>query len=84
MKATEKIKLMMRLEKNFKKLDFEELHMIRDTLNKEIENKLADDDDIEISASDRENGFFTPWIQFTLSWIFLFQLVTQAYTFSVK
>ena len=60
MKATEKIKLMMRLEKNFKKLDFEELHMIRDTLNKEIENKLADDDDIEISASDRENGFFTP------------------------
>ena len=39
MKATEKIKLMMRLEKNFKKLDFEELHMIRDTLNKEIENK---------------------------------------------
>ena len=58
MKATEKIKLMMRLEKNFKKLDFEELHMIRDTLNKEIENKLADDVDIEISASDRENGFF--------------------------
>jgi len=30
---------MMRLEKNFKKLDFEELHMIKDTLNKEIENK---------------------------------------------
>ena len=60
MKATEKIKLMMRLEKGFQKLDFEELHMIRDTLNKEIANKLADDDDIEISASDRENGFFTP------------------------
>ena len=39
MKATEKIKLMMRLEKNFKKLDFEELHMIKDTLNKEIELK---------------------------------------------
>ena len=39
MKATEKIKLMMRLEKNFKKLDLEELHMIKDTLNKEIENK---------------------------------------------
>ena len=39
MKATEKIKLMMRLEKNFKKLDFEELHMIRDTLNKEIEKR---------------------------------------------
>ena len=39
MKATEKIKLMMRLERGFKKLDFEELHMIRDTLNKEIENK---------------------------------------------
>ena len=39
MKATEKIKLMMRLERGFKKLDFEELHMIKDTLNKEIENK---------------------------------------------
>ena len=39
MKATEKIKLMMRLEKNFKKLDFEELHMIRDTLNKEIKKR---------------------------------------------
>ena len=39
MKATEKIKLIMRLEKGFQKLDFEELHMIRDTLNKEIENK---------------------------------------------
>ena len=39
MKATEKIKLMMRLEKGFQKLDFEELHMIKDTLNKEIENK---------------------------------------------
>jgi hypothetical protein len=38
MKATEKIKLMMRLEKGFQKLDFEELHMIKDTLNKEIEN----------------------------------------------
>ena len=38
-KATEKIKLMMRLERGFKKLDFEELHMIKDTLNKEIENK---------------------------------------------
>ena len=84
MKATEKIKLMMRLEKNFKKLDLEELHMIKDTLNKEIDNKFKlfgrgeklhkavlkrelekrldgfADDDIEISASDRENGFFTP------------------------
>ena len=29
----------MRLERGFKKLDFEELHMIKDTLNKEIENK---------------------------------------------
>ena len=29
----------MRLEKNFKKLDFEELHMIRDTLNKEIKKR---------------------------------------------
>ena len=39
MKATEKIKLMMRLEKGFQKLDLEELHMIKDTLSKEIENK---------------------------------------------
>ena len=39
MKATEKIKLMMRLEKGFQKLDFKELHMIKDTLNKEIDNK---------------------------------------------
>ena len=39
MKATEKIKLMMRLEKGFQKLDFEELHMIRDTLNKEIKKR---------------------------------------------
>ena len=50
----------MRLEKGFQKLDLDELYMIKDTLNKEIANKLADDDDIEISASDRENGFFTP------------------------
>ena len=60
MKATEKIKLIIDLELGFQQLDFEELHMIKDTLNKEIENKLADDVDIEISASDRENGFFTP------------------------
>ena len=39
MKATEKIKLMMRLEKGFQKLDLEELHMIKDTLNKEIEKR---------------------------------------------
>ena len=39
MKATEKIKLMIDLEFGFQQLDFEELHMIRDTLNKEIENK---------------------------------------------
>jgi hypothetical protein len=39
MKATEKIKLMMRLEKGFQKLDLDELRMIKDTLNKEIENK---------------------------------------------
>ena len=39
MKATEKIKLMMRLEKGFQKLDLEELHMIRDTLNKEIKKR---------------------------------------------
>ena len=31
MKATEKIKLMIRLEKGFKKLDFEELHLIAKT-----------------------------------------------------
>jgi|TARA_R110001592_G_scaffold326109_1_gene606836 hypothetical protein len=60
MKATEKIKLVMQLEKGFQELDLEELYMIRNTLNKEIANKFADDDDIEISASDRENGFFTP------------------------
>jgi hypothetical protein len=60
MKATEKIKLVMQLEKGFQKLDLEELYMIRNTLNKKIANKFADDDDIEISASDRENGFFTP------------------------
>ena len=39
MKATEKIKLMIDLEFGFKQLDFEELHMIKDTLNKEIELK---------------------------------------------
>ena len=39
MKATEKIKLMIDLEFGFQQLDFEELHMIKDTLNKEIENK---------------------------------------------
>ena len=39
MKATEKIKLMIDLEFGFKQLDFEELHMIKDTLNKELENK---------------------------------------------
>ena len=30
----------MRLEKGFQKLDLEELHMIKDTLNKEIDNKF--------------------------------------------
>ena len=39
MKATEKIKLMIDLEFGFQQLDFEELHMIKDTLNKEIELK---------------------------------------------
>ena len=29
----------MRLEKGFQKLDLEELHMIRDTLNKEIKKR---------------------------------------------
>ena len=40
MKATEKIKLMIRLEKSFKKLDLEELNLISKTLDKEIENKV--------------------------------------------
>jgi len=40
MKATEKIKLMIRLEKGFKKLDIEELNLISKTLDKEIENKV--------------------------------------------
>ena len=39
MKATEKIKLIIELEVGFKQLDLEELHMIKDTLNKEIDNK---------------------------------------------
>jgi len=81
MKATEKIKLVMQLEKGFQELDLEELYMIRNTLNKEIANKFADDDDIEISASDRENGFFTPWLIPTL---FVWKLFTQEYHFSVK
>jgi len=40
MKATEKIKLMIRLEKGFKKLDLDELNLISKTLDKEIENKV--------------------------------------------
>ena len=40
MKTTEKIKLMMRLEKGFKKLDLDELNLISKTLDKEIENKV--------------------------------------------
>ena len=40
MKATEKIKLMIDLEFGFQQLDFEELHMIKDTLNKEIDNNF--------------------------------------------
>ena len=40
MKATEKIKLIIDLEFGFQQLDFEELHMIKDTLNKEIDNKF--------------------------------------------
>ena len=39
MKATEKIKLMIRLEKGFKKLDLDELNLISKTLDKEMENK---------------------------------------------
>ena len=40
MKTTDKIKLMIRLEKGFKKLDLEELNLISKTLDKEIENKV--------------------------------------------
>ena len=40
MKATEKIKLMMRLEKGFQKLDLDELRMIKKVLEKEIDKKL--------------------------------------------
>jgi len=40
MKTTEKIKLMIRLEKGFKKLDLDELNLISKTLDKEIENKV--------------------------------------------
>ena len=40
MKATEKIKLMMRLEKGFQKLDLDELYMIKKVLEKEIDKKL--------------------------------------------
>ena len=40
MKATEKIKLIIELEVGFKQLDLGELHMIKDTLNKEIDNKF--------------------------------------------
>jgi hypothetical protein len=48
-------------------------------LKRELKKRLVGfaDDDIE-------KGFFKSWIQFTLSWIFLFQIVTQAYRFSVK
>ena len=41
MKATEKIKLIIDLEFGFQQLDFEELHMIKDTLNKEIEKQIG-------------------------------------------
>ena len=40
MKATEKIKLMIELEVGFKKLDLEELRMIKKVLEKEIDKKL--------------------------------------------
>ena len=39
MKATEKIKQIIDLEFGFQQLDLEELHMIIDTLNKEIEKR---------------------------------------------
>jgi len=39
MKATEKINFTIMLEKGIKKLSLEELHLVKTTLNKEIENK---------------------------------------------
>ena len=39
MKATEKINFTIMLEKGIKKLNLEELHLVKTTLNKEIENK---------------------------------------------
>ena len=47
MKATEKIKLMIDLEFGFQQLDFEELHMIKDTLNKEIEKRESSSPKVE-------------------------------------
>ena len=43
MKTTEKIKLMIRLEKGFKKLDLEELNLISKTLENEKKKKLPHD-----------------------------------------
>ena len=51
MKATEKIKLMMRLEKGFQKLDLDELYMIKDTLNKEIEKREPSSPKVEPFSS---------------------------------
>ena len=47
MTATEKIKLLIDLEFGFQQLDFEELHMIKDTLNKEIEKRESSSPKVE-------------------------------------
>ena len=98
MKATEKIKLMMRLEKGFQKLDLEELHMIKDTLNKEIDNKtklLFRGEKLHKAVLKRElkkrlAKFADDDIEkgFFKSWIiptlFVWKVFTQDYRFSVK
>ena len=98
MKATEKIKLMMRLEKGFQKLDFKELHMIKDTLNKEIDNKtklLFRGEKLHKAVLKRElkkrlAKFADDDIEkgFFKSWIiptlFVWKVFTQDYRFSVK
>mgnify|MGYP007087660712 CR=1 FL=1 len=97
MKATEKIKLIIELEVGFKQLDLEELHMIKDTLNKEIENKtklLFRGEKLHKAILKRElkrrlAGFADDDIEkgFFKSWIiptlFVWKVFTQEYHFSV-
>ena len=97
MKATEKIKLMIDLEFGFKQLDFEELHMIKDTLNKEIDNKFKlfhRGEKLHKAVLKRELkkrlvGFADDDIEkgFFKSWIiptlFVWKVFTQEYHFSV-